>query len=412
MTTRQENIITYNIVNPSPDSFSSSNRRRGGDRVVLDVGGTQFVTSISTLQANSSYFKSKFSRKWYGGSHDEILSDDGNDEAIFIDQESKLFSNLLSYMRCGFIHVNEICPKLLALADFLGIDRLLDAVKYRSYRNCFPHNSVDTASEIIVAFDAEFGGIRGAISKGILPAALSRSSCSDKKEFVSFVVSVDLAYHESIPGGIYCGVYAANKLCVSSYDDSERGSRYAYIPNCRSFLDCINWLSANGFVQEERTLQGLCDAAVDNEMDVVMLSRLADDSKMTDENEDLHRDVIIGCEISEVKSSSCQRRYAMIKTSADTFTYVLADLDHSERLVHDVSGENLTTRVINIQFDSPDEAMTWLHRHSYCTRETRYEEIYKNALNKVKQSNRKLQMIFSRGVEPLKQLDTHVTMKY
>mmetsp|Transcript_10763 Transcript_10763/g.16171 ORF Transcript_10763/g.16171 Transcript_10763/m.16171 type:complete len:398 (+) Transcript_10763:137-1330(+) len=393
---RQSNTISRNIVSPSPDN----NRRRNSDRVVLDVGGTQFVTSISTLRANSSYFKSMFSQEWHAGSNDEMLSDSDNDEPIFIDQEAASFAILLAYMRCGFIHMNEICPKLLALADFLGIDRLLDAVKYRTYRYCFPHYFIDPVSDIIPAFDAEFGGIRGAISKGILPAALvSQPSCSDKKEFVSFVVSVDHAYHESIPGGLYCGVYAANKLCVPSYDNSERGNRYAYIPNCRSFLDCINWLSANGFVHEERALQGLCDTAVDNEMDVIMLSRLVDISgSKNDEYEDLYRNVIIGCDNREIQSVSCKRRYAMIKTSSDTFTYVLADLDHSERLVHDVSGENLTTKVVNIQFDSPDEAMTWLHHHSYCTRETRYEEIYKNALSKVKQTDRKLLMIFSKAL--------------
>ena len=57
------------------------------DRVILDVGGTRFATSVSTLTANSTYFESLFSR-W-----------DEADEEVFLDRDPDVFRVLLSCMR-------------------------------------------------------------------------------------------------------------------------------------------------------------------------------------------------------------------------------------------------------------------------------------------------------------------------
>ena len=96
-------------------------------RVVLDVGGTKFITSASTLTSNSAYFASLLSDNW-------IESNNGEDE-IFIDQDQVPFSVLLDYMRRGNIKVDDIDTDVLSLAEFLGMERLLLAIKVRWYCN-------------------------------------------------------------------------------------------------------------------------------------------------------------------------------------------------------------------------------------------------------------------------------------
>ena len=152
-------------------------RSRPMDRIVLDVGGTMFITSVSTLTANSAYFKSKFSHDWYQGEADEAAP-------VFLDQEPEPFAILLSYMRIGYVERASLTAKVLALAEFLGIDRLLFAVKCRAYKNKKPDFVRDdnTAS---VAFDREYGGILFAIARGILPLYLKKKN-SALKEFTSF----------------------------------------------------------------------------------------------------------------------------------------------------------------------------------------------------------------------------------
>ena len=96
------------------------------DRVVLDVGGTKFITSASTLTSNSAYFASLLSDHW-------IESNNGEDDEIFIDQIPFAFSILLDYMRRGNIKVGDINTDVLSLAEFLGMERLLLAIKVRWY---------------------------------------------------------------------------------------------------------------------------------------------------------------------------------------------------------------------------------------------------------------------------------------
>ena len=95
--------------------------------MTLDVGGTKFITAASTLTSNSAYFASLFSDNW---NH----HDDAGDE-IFLDQDPVPFEILLAYMRRGMIKVKDVDTNVLALAEFLGMERLLLAVKVRWYCN-------------------------------------------------------------------------------------------------------------------------------------------------------------------------------------------------------------------------------------------------------------------------------------
>ena len=92
------------------------------DRITVDVGGTKFITSVSTLISNSVYFESLLSDNWEE-------SNNGDDE-VFIDQDPEPFRVLLAYMREGFIKIGDINERVLAQAEFLGVERLLQLSRY------------------------------------------------------------------------------------------------------------------------------------------------------------------------------------------------------------------------------------------------------------------------------------------
>ena len=146
------------------------------DRIVLDVGGTKFITAISTLTSNSSYFASLLSDNW-------IESNNGDEDEIFIDQDPVPFKVLLAYMRRGNIKVDDIDTDVLSLAEFLGMERLLLAVKVRWYCNIGRGPVVNTNDEIAVAFDQEHGGIMKAISAGLFPHFLKQNDVNTEKDY-------------------------------------------------------------------------------------------------------------------------------------------------------------------------------------------------------------------------------------
>jgi len=159
------------------------------DRVVLDVGGTKFITSASTLTTNSAYFAALLSNNW-------IESNNGEDE-IFIDQDPVPFSVLLAYMRRGNIEVGDINTNVLSLAEFLGMERLLLAIKVRWYCNIGrgPVHTID--NEIASAFDEEHGGIMRAISSGLFQYFLKQNDIDEEKESATIRISKEVR----TPGG-------------------------------------------------------------------------------------------------------------------------------------------------------------------------------------------------------------------
>ena len=99
--------------------------RDGGarvDRVEVDVGGTLFTSSVSTLSSCSAYFAALFSR-W----------DEDVDEMIFLDRDADSFRVLLSCMRQRRALMPENNPDLfrrvLLDAQFLGMDWLEVQIK-------------------------------------------------------------------------------------------------------------------------------------------------------------------------------------------------------------------------------------------------------------------------------------------
>ena len=144
---------------PATDDTTTPNRRLV-DRVVVDVGGTRFSTSTSTLTASSSYFQRLFSDRWAS-----------SDDECFLDGDPEPFAILLSYMRRGHLDLPEsLAQRVLLEAEFLGVDSLLVEVKARAHRNLHSGCQDSSDADAAASFDAEHGGLRDALRSGVLPA--------------------------------------------------------------------------------------------------------------------------------------------------------------------------------------------------------------------------------------------------
>ena len=87
--------------------------------VTLNVGGSKFTTSRSTLTSRSSFLASMFS-----GRH---ALQPGGDGSFFIDRDPTHFQALLNYLRCGAITVPKNAERradLLREVDFYALDDL------------------------------------------------------------------------------------------------------------------------------------------------------------------------------------------------------------------------------------------------------------------------------------------------
>ena len=145
------------------DSHTPATSARPHGRVVLDVGGTKFVSSKTTLESASSYFAALLAR-W----------DENTDEPLFIDGDADAFQPLLSYMRFGTLTMPQAdegcCTRVLLQAEYLGMDTLLAEVKAQAFANLHPDTHQDEARPLADAFDEDVGSLAAAIRGKILPA--------------------------------------------------------------------------------------------------------------------------------------------------------------------------------------------------------------------------------------------------
>ena len=95
-----------NVCGTSSRSSTSAN----GDRVTLNVGGTEFCTSRSTLTMCSSYFARLFSEEWISSTAGTGDSSCSAPPAVFLDQDPDSFRILLSYMRLGKVQADALTP--------------------------------------------------------------------------------------------------------------------------------------------------------------------------------------------------------------------------------------------------------------------------------------------------------------
>ncbi len=162
-------------------------RKGGADRIVIDVGGTKFLTVAMTLTSNSTYFASLLCGDWR-----ESADDGGEEDGIFLDRDPVAFGKLLDYMRGGMIKVEDVDTDVMILSEFLGLDRLLLAVKVRWYCNIGKGHAVAESDEEIAAlFDNVHGGISKAISNGLFPQFLKQDDVYADMDLAIMTVHTD-----------------------------------------------------------------------------------------------------------------------------------------------------------------------------------------------------------------------------
>ena len=160
----------------------------GGGRIVVDVGGTKFFTAVETLTSNSTYFASLLGGNW---NESAALGE----EDVFLDQDPIAFGKLLEYMRRGLIKVEDVDIGVLILAEFLGLNRLILAVKVRWYCNIGKGPvSAESDEAIAVAFDEVHGGISKAISNGLFHFFLRQDDVDADKDLAVVSVSCEHDY--------------------------------------------------------------------------------------------------------------------------------------------------------------------------------------------------------------------------
>ena len=98
----------------------------GSDRVVLNVGGTRFHTTVDTLSNGESCMLSNL----VSGNWKECGT--GSDEEIFIDRDGTYFRYILNYFRSGGLVSRS---PLNRIADMIVIHRAADRVTRRQPGN-------------------------------------------------------------------------------------------------------------------------------------------------------------------------------------------------------------------------------------------------------------------------------------
>ncbi len=94
-------------------------------KVILDVGGEKYTTSVDTLtRVKDTFFTALFSKQWE-------LERDPDDKSIFIDRNGKLFTYILEYLRTDMISNNvwkdeALLHSLLIEAEYFRLHVLID----------------------------------------------------------------------------------------------------------------------------------------------------------------------------------------------------------------------------------------------------------------------------------------------
>lgn len=191
--------------------------RFNSDIVELNVGGTSFTSSISTLASSSSYFSRRFSDEW----RDENSSER---EHVVIDQDPGLFSVLLSFMRLGWIEAEKLTTPVILLAIFFGMDQLLDAIRAEAIR-------------------CKFEGRNLALFRAAQAARLVDES-DVRKQFASLTI----CHPDFISFVENRGVNPDFIVFVEIENDD---GTVEMPTNCFTFVDALNFLSKSGYTKYE-----------------------------------------------------------------------------------------------------------------------------------------------------------------
>jgi len=117
-----EDIISK--LNESSDCIKLARTSIKG-KVILDVGGEKYATSVDTLtRVEDTFFTDLFSKQWQ-------LERDPEDKSIFIDRNGKIFTYILEYLRTDIVPNNvwkdeTILHSLLIESQYFRLHALTD----------------------------------------------------------------------------------------------------------------------------------------------------------------------------------------------------------------------------------------------------------------------------------------------
>ncbi|CAF1263987.1 unnamed protein product [Rotaria magnacalcarata] len=103
-------------------------------KVILDVGGEKYTTSVEVLtREKDTFFTALFSKQWQ-------LERDPDDKSIFIDRNGKIFTYILEYLRTNTVPINvmkdeTLLASLMIEAEYFRLMSLLDVLANRFFPN-------------------------------------------------------------------------------------------------------------------------------------------------------------------------------------------------------------------------------------------------------------------------------------
>jgi len=140
------------------------------------------------------------------------------------------------------IDVGDIDKNVLLLAEFLGVEQLLLAVKIRAYRNLHPGQVAPLSDEqTAMWFNKKYGGIREALSSGVLPGSLAKEVAL-QKEFAIMDLEPRMATNRTDHVNISMDINRSNQ------------------PNLQNvhIIGALNWLNHHGYTKHETQLDTEC----------------------------------------------------------------------------------------------------------------------------------------------------------
>lgn len=226
----------------------------GDDRVEIDVGGKVFLTSKGTLMSHSTFFLARFLPNGSQGTAtpwDTMTPQGDAPERIFLDQDPEAFGILLSYMRIGYLEATALTSKVLALADILGMETLLSAVKCISFRYLNPSQVNARDEDVCLRFDQAYGGIMPAMTRGILPETIRPIPPEKAPKQIAQLLVYDgwVSNFQKTDLSLFVEVkVTANVLSEEGlYHPRAEGYDTVVVPDCHTIHDAINWLYQRGF---------------------------------------------------------------------------------------------------------------------------------------------------------------------
>ena len=347
--------------------MSTRIRKHDAGHVVLNVGGTRFSTSITTLSNSSAYFESLFSHEWAES------RDNGDGEEVFVDQDPEPFRVLLSYMRLGKVEASELTLPVLLQAKFFGMERLLAAVRYVARRSDedSPLLAAARAAEIVAKVDKrDFARL----------CLIHKNMCFDGQEDLR-----DVSFGREI-------------VAVVEQESTEEPTQNR---TYTTFIDGLNWLHRRGFTKYEQKADIDLDGGYDEYIGLLHFSKIAADNNYTED----HANTIIGAAIStrEKKEFAASISVPLSRFMPGMESWIEADIGKEE----DKNRRQMRTDIVKSRVSRIDittnELPLLLQKHRFLTREEDLEPVYRKAFrygeDDLENSELPLVKIWSRDVE-------------